>query len=98
MIVAAHAAIHKLNVDVLPNPFQVAVMPYLERECRSAATALIRVPLIVAAGGVGLDLVWLSEGNIDVASVGLPARLARRKVLVGIRDAPIMFFAELVFG
>jgi putative intracellular protease/amidase len=45
---------------------------------------------------VRFDRVRLAERDIDVAAVGLPARLAGGKVLVGVCDAPVVLFAELV--
>src|SRR5947207_10851537 len=47
---------------------------------------------------MGLNGVGLAERNIDVAAVRLPARLAGGVVLVGVGDAPVVLFAELVFG
>ena len=43
------------------------------------------------------DRVRLAEGDVDVPAVGLPARLAGGKVLVGIGDAAVVLFAEFVF-
>ena len=90
------AGIHKLDVDVLADALEIAVVPYLEREGGGLAAALFRGPLIAAAGGVRIDVVGLAVGDVDVAAVGLPTRLAGRKVLVGIGDAPVVFLAELV--
>jgi hypothetical protein len=45
---------------------------------------------------VGIDGVGLAEGDVDVAAIGLPAGLAGGVVLVGVGDAPIVLFAELV--
>ena len=98
VIVAALAGIHKLDVDVLADPFQIAVMPDLKREGRGAAAAFFLGPFVVAAGGMGINIVRLAEGNVDVAAIGLPSRLAGRKMLVGIGDAPVVLFAVLVFG
>jgi len=46
---------------------------------------------------VGIDRIGLAEGDIDVTAVGLPTGLASGKMLIGIGDAPVMLFAELVF-
>ncbi len=96
VIVAALAGIHKLQVDVFADALEIAVVPDLEGEGRGLAAALFHGPLVAAAGGVGIDRVGLAEGDVDVAAVGLPAGLAGGKVLVGVGDAPVMLFAELV--
>ena len=46
---------------------------------------------------MGLNLVRLAEHDVNAAAVGLPSRDARGKMLVGIRDAPIVLFFEFVF-
>ena len=45
-----------------------------------------------------VDGVRRAESNIDVAAIGLPPRLAGRKVVVGVRNTPIVLFAEFVVG
>ena len=96
VVVAALAGIHKLQVDVLADAFEIAVVPDLKREGRGLAAAFFHGPLVAAAGGVRVDRVRLAEGDIDVAAIRLPARLAGGKVLVGIGDAPVVLFAEFV--
>ena len=96
VVVAALAGIDKLQIDVFADAFEITVVPDLEREGRGFAAAFIHGPLIRAAGGVGIDRVGRAEGDIDVAAVRLPTRLAGGKMLVGIGDAPVMLFAELV--
>ncbi len=96
VIVAALAGIHKLQVDVVADALDVAVVPHLEREGRRLAAALVHRPLILAAAGVGIDVVRLAVCNVDVAAVRHPSRLARSEVLVRIRDAGVDLVAILV--
>src|SRR5579862_2226557 len=46
---------------------------------------------------MGFDFVGWPINDVGAAAVGLPARDARRVMLVCIRDAPVMLFFELVF-
>ena len=43
-----------------------------------------------------LDAVGLAVGDIHVPAVGLPTRLARGKVLIGIGDSPVVLFPEFI--
>ena len=98
VVVTALAGIHELDVDVLPDPFQVPVMPHLKRECCSTAAPLVLRTLVISAGRVRINIVWLAKSNIDVAAVGPPPRFARREVLVGIGNSTVVLFPVLVFG
>jgi len=75
VIVAALAGIDKLDVDVLADAFEIAVVPDLEGEGGGGTAALFRGALIEAARGVGFDVVRWAEGDVDMAAVRLPARL-----------------------
>ncbi len=71
-------------------------MPDLEREGRRIAAALFHRTLVASSAGMRVDVVRLAVGNVDVAAVCSPTRLARRKSLVRIRDPRIVLFAILV--
>jgi hypothetical protein len=43
-----------------------------------------------------INVVGLAPGDVDVAAIGLPAGLAGSKVLIGVGDAAVVLFAELV--
>ena len=45
-----------------------------------------------------IDAVRRAPHDIDVPAIGLPSRLARGIVVVGVLNAPIVLFAVLVFG
>ena len=96
VVVAALATVHKLEVDVLADALQVAVMPGFKGEGGGLAAAFVDGPLVAAAGGVGIDRVGRAEGDVDVAAVGLPAGLAGGEVLVRVGDAAVVLFAEFV--
>ena len=57
MVVAAHTGIHKLQIDVFPDPLKIAVVPDLEGKGRGFAAALLHGPLVAAARGMGIDRV-----------------------------------------
>src|SRR5271157_3251579 len=95
VVVAAHAGVHELNHDFLPfvaQSLDVAVTPSLEGIGRSLAATLFNGTLIVAAGGMGIDLVGRAEDDIDATAVGPPSRLAGCEMFVGVGDAAVMFF------
>ncbi len=96
MVIAAHAAIDKLDIDVIADPLKVAIVPDLERIGRRASAAFIDRALIIAAARVRIDAVRLAESNVDMTAVRLPTRLTCGKVIVRIGDACVMLFAELV--
>src|SRR5207248_1234781 len=50
-----------------------------------------------AAGGVRFLFIGRAIGDVDTAAVRLPARNARCKGLIGVRDAPVVLFLEFVF-
>ncbi len=79
-----------------PNPFQIPVVPGLERERRRLSAAFFNRTLVAAAAGVRLGRVRFAVLDVDHPPVRHPARFARREVLVGIRDAPVMLLAILV--
>ncbi len=45
-----------------------------------------------------IDRIRRAESNVDVPAIGLPSRLARRVMVVGILNAPVVLFAEFVVG
>ena len=47
---------------------------------------------------MGIDFVGRAEGDVDTATVQLPAGGARSEMFVGVRDAAVMLFFELVFN
>ena len=98
MVVAAHAGVDELDVDVVADAGQIAVVPDLKGEGRGLAAALVHGALVVAAAGVGVDAVGLAVGDVDVAAVGLPAGHAGGEVLVRVGDAGVVLFAVLVLG
>ena len=46
---------------------------------------------------MGIDRVRLSEDNVDVTAVGLPARLPGCEMRVGERKASVVLFFEFIF-
>src|ERR1035441_2684040 len=86
--------IDEFQVDVVANPLDVPVVPHLEWIDGRSAAAFIHRPLILAAAGVLILVVRRPIGNVDVAAIGHPPRLARRKVLVRISDARINLVAR----
>ncbi len=97
VVVPAHAGVHKFQVDVFADAFQIAVVPDLEGVGRRFAAAFIHGSLVGTPRGVGIGRIGLAEGDIHVAAIRLPARLAGGEMLVGVGDAAIMLFAKLVF-
>ena len=45
---------------------------------------------------MGLDFVRFAKDDINAAAIGFPAGHTRGKVLVGVRDTPVMLFFERV--
>ena len=91
------AGIHELDFDVFANAVEVAVVPRLEGKVAVSPPPFLGA-LIIATGGMGADLLRRAEVDVNVAPVGLPARLAGGIMLVGVCDAPVVLLAELVVG
>ena len=98
MVVAAHAGIHKLDIDVLADTLDVAVVPGLKGKGRRFAAAFFHGALVGAAAGMRFDAVRLAVGDVHVPAIGLPTRLAGGKMLVGISDSAVVLFAKFVLG
>src|SRR6202041_3153916 len=98
VVVAAHAGVDKLDVDVIADTVQVAVVPDLKREGRGVAAALFHWTVVGAAAWVRVDVVGLAVGDVDMTAIGSPAWLAGGEVFVRVRDAGVVLFAELVLG
>ena len=96
VIVAAHARIDKLQIDVVANPLEIPVVPGLEWKRRRIASAFVHRPLVASAARVRINAVWLAVSDIDAAPVGPPPRLACGKVLVGISNPRVVLFAILI--
>lgn len=73
-------------------------MPDLKREGGGLAPAFFDGTLVAAAAGVGVDGVGLAVGDVDVSAVGAPSGLTGGEVLIGVGDAGVVLFAELVVG
>src|SRR5262249_9119079 len=76
---------------------QMAIAPQLKWIGRSAAAAFDRRPLIRATRRVFLPFIRRTMDDVDAAAVGAPSRNARGEMLVGVGDAAVVFFLELVF-
>src|SRR5262249_34691953 len=61
------------------------------------ATALFHGPLVGTAGGMRFNFIGGTEGDVDAPAVRLPSRNAGSVVLIGIGDAAVVLFLELVF-
>ena len=72
-------------------------MPDLKGEGGGVAAALLHRPFVASAGGMRIDAVGLAEGDVDVSTVGKPAGLAGREVLIRIGDPGIVLIAEFIF-
>ena len=96
MIVPAHAGIYKFNVDVVADTLKIPVVPHLEWERRCLTTALFLRSVVASAARMCVNTVRLAICNVNMAAVRLPSWLAGCKVLVGIRDAGVVFFAKLI--
>ena len=97
VVLARHGGVDELDDDVVADAFDVAVAPLLERIGGGFAAAFFHGPLVGAAGGMRFDFVRRPVHDVDAAAVGLPAGDARSVMLVGVRDAPVVLFLELVF-
>src|SRR5690348_10375179 len=99
VVFAAHAGVDELDDYFLSDAFNVAIPPLLERESGSLAPTLFHRAFIGATRGMRLDFIRLAEHNVNAAAIGLPTRDASSKMLVGVGNALVVFFLELVlFG
>ncbi len=96
VILARHGGVDELDDDVGADAFDLAVAPLFEGEGGSFAAALFGRPLVAAAGGMGFDFVGRAVSDVDAPAVGLPAGNARSVMLVGVSDAAVVLFLELV--
>ena len=97
MVIAAHARVHELNDHFLANAFEVAVAPLLKRERGSRAPALFHGTFVLPTRRMRFNLIRLSVHDINPAAIGFPSGNASGKVFVGISDARVVLFFELVF-
>src|ERR1022692_1736762 len=99
VVLARHGGVHELDDDVCADAFQVAVAPLLERVGGRFTAALFHGPLVGAAGGVRLDFVGRPVNDVNASAIRLPAGDSRSVMVVGVSDAPVVLFLELVlFG
>ena len=103
VVITAIAGVDELDPDFLLvggiQSFDVAVTPSLERIGGRLAATLFHRTIIGTAGRMGFDFVRRPVHDVDASTVGAPSRPASREVLVGVGNAPVMLFLELVlFG
>ena len=96
VIVVALAAVDELEVNVVADAFDVAVMPDLKREGRRGTAALFDRALVGAATGMRVDAVRLAVCDVDVSAIRSPAGLASGKVLVRVSNAGIVLLAKFI--
>ena len=96
VIFAGAARVHEFDDDVVPDSVQVAVAPLFKCVGRGLAASFRSGTLIIAAGRVGFDLIGLSPDDVDPSAIGAPSGNTRSEPLVGVRDAAIVLFLELV--
>src|SRR5664279_5926658 len=96
MIVAAHAGIDKLEVDLLANSLEVAVAPILKGIGGSLATAFFHRTAVAATRGMRVNLVGWTPHNVNAPTVGSRPWDSRRKMFVGVGDAAVVLFLEFV--
>ena len=97
MIFAGAAGVHEFDDDIGSDAFHVAVAPLFKRIGRGLAAAFRSGTLIITAGRVRFDLIRLSPNDVDASPIGAPAGNTGSEPLVGVCDAAIMLFLELIF-
>src|ERR1043165_8423429 len=96
-VLAGHGRIDELDDNVAAHALDVAVAPLFARERRRRAAAFLGRPFVAAAAGMRFLFVGRTVRNVHAAAVGLPTGDARREILIGVGDAAVVLFLELVF-
>ena len=97
VVVVAHARIDELDHHfLLVNGFDIAVTPIFKRIGRGLAAALFHWAVVIAARGMGIDLVGRPEHDINASAISHPSGLTGGEMFVGVRDAAVMLFLVLV--
>ncbi len=98
MIFAGSARVYEFDDDVFADSFQITIPPGFPRIGRRRTSTFIHRTVVGATGRVRFDFVGLAPNNVDAAAIRSPARYARSKMFVGIGDAAIVLFLEIVVG
>src|SRR5208283_2331579 len=96
VVVAAHAGIDEFDHYFLTYTFKVTIAPGFKRECGCLAAAFFHWALVRSAGGMRIDFVRRTVHDVHTAAIGLPARNASSKMLVGVGYAPVVLFLVFV--
>src|SRR6185437_5381710 len=84
VVIATLTRVDELEIDVVPDAFDVAVMPDFKGIGRGGTTALVHGTRVGSAAGVGLDLVGLTIGDVDVAAIRQIPGFAGSEMLIRI--------------
>src|SRR5690606_20112720 len=74
----------------------MAVIPSLVSVCRCRTAAFIIRSVVNLARRMRFHRIRLAPGDVNAAAVGTPTGNARCKMLIRVRDALVIFFAEFV--
>src|SRR5205807_5224152 len=97
VVFAATAGVNKLDLDFLPNAFQITVAPNFKRKSLGLSAAFFRRTCIGAAGWMGFNTIRLPVHDVHAATIGPPSGNACRKPLGSIGQAAIVLIFVFVF-
>ena len=99
LVIPVTVAIEEFNVDFGAKAFDVPIAPALEgiNDRHQPGVAFRGGWGVTRAGAVGFDLIRWPVDDVDAAAVAPPAGPADTETLVGVSNAAVVFFLELVF-
>ena len=93
---ARHGGIDEFDDDVGADAFDIAVAPLLERDRWTFCRRLLPEAAHSCRPRSGFDLVRRPVRDVDAAAIRLPSGDTGSVVLVGVSDAAVVLFLELV--
>ena len=87
MILTGPSWVYEFDGNVVADAFDQPVFPAIQRVGRSGVAIPVLVPFIRRA-----------KHNVDAAAVRSPTRYRRLEVIIGVLDAPVVFFFVFIFG
>src|SRR5205823_145347 len=97
MVGAATARIHKLKLNFLAYALEVPITPSFKRIGLCLSAALFGGALVGTAGRVRLDRIRRAMKQVDDPTVSVASGYSRRKALVNVGKAAVVFVAIFVF-
>src|SRR5437588_7459524 len=98
VVFAGTAGVHKFDLDIFANAFQMTITPHLPGRSCCRTASLFRRTIVGAASGMRFNLIRWTPNDVNAPAICIAPGYAGGKVFVGVGQAAVVLFPGRVIG